>query len=135
MDSLSLLHRARLAGLKVRADGDQLVVRGRRSQEQLAQELLAHKVEVMAELAANQLGPWPKETVAITADICAVKTLADLQALGSGDRLPGSCYACGAATWWRLRAEGGPWICTRCYPPRPAQSEIESWPVEERRDG
>ena len=126
MDSLSLLHRARLAGLKVRADGDHLVVRGRRSQERLARELLAHKTEVMAELAANQIAPWPKETVAITADICGVVTIADLMALGTTDRPPGACYACGGGAWWRLR-RAKLWICTRCYPPSPPREETETW--------
>ncbi len=90
MDRLSLLDRARLAGLKVRAEGDRLVVRGRRSQERLARELLAHKAEVVAELGREQSGPWPKETFAITADIFGVRTVADLMALGTTDRSPGA---------------------------------------------
>ena len=134
MDGLSLLDRALLAGLKVRANGDHLVVSGRRSQERLARELLAHKAEVMAELDREQSGPWPKETHAITADIFGVRTVADLMALGATDRTPGACYACGGGARWRLR-DAKLWICTRCYPPSPPREEIESWPGEERRDG
>ncbi len=134
MEGLSLLDRARLAGLKVRADGDHLVVRGRRSQERLARELLAHKAEVMAELDRDQSGPWPKATLAITADIFGVRTVADLMALGTTDRSPGACYACGGGAWWRLRG-AKLWICTRCYPPSPPREEIETWPGEEGRSG
>ncbi len=132
MDGLSLLDRARLAGLKVRADGDHLVVRGRRSQERLAEELLAHKTAVMAELDREQPGPWPRETIAITADIFEVRTVADLMALGTTDRSPGACYACRGDAWWRLR-DAELWICTRCYPPSPPREEIETWPGEEGR--
>ncbi len=134
MDGLNLLDRARLAGLKVRADGDRVVVRGRRSQEHLARELLAHKAEVMAELHREQAGPWPKETVAITADIFGVRTVADLMALGTTGRSPGACYACRGGAWWRLRGVKL-WICTRCYPPSPPREEIETWPGEEGRNG
>ncbi len=131
MESLSLLHRARLAGLKVRSDGDLLVVRGRRSQERLARELLAHKAEVMAELDLAVSEPWPKEALAITADIFRVRTVADLMALGSTDRTPDACYACGGGARWRLRS-ARLWICTRCYPPSPPREDIETWPGEER---
>ncbi len=134
MEGLSLLSRVRLAGLKVRADGDHLVVRGRRNQDRLARELLAHKVEVMAELATIQAGPWPKETVAITADIFGVVNMADLMALGTTDRPPGACYACGGGAWWRLRL-ANLWICTRCYPPSPPREEIETSDGEEGRSG
>ncbi len=134
MDGLSLLDRARLAGLRVRADGDHLVVRGRRSQERLARELLAHKAEVMAELDLEQSGPWSKETLAITADIFGVRTVDDLMALGTTDRSPGACYACGGGAWWRLRGVKL-WICTRCYPPSPPREEIETWSGEEGRNG
>ena len=134
MEGLSLLDRARLAGLKVSADGDHLVVRGRRSQERLAEELLAHKTAVMAELDREQSGPWPRETVAITADIFGVRTVADLMALGTTDRPRGACYACGGGAWWRLR-DADLWICTRCYPPSPPREEIETWDGEEGPSG
>ena len=48
MVGLKLLLEARVAGLKVRAEEDRLVVRGPRSAEKLAHRLLEHKAEVVA---------------------------------------------------------------------------------------
>ena len=50
MDALTLLGRARAARLQVRAAGDELVVRGPRSQAGLVRELFEHKAEVLAAL-------------------------------------------------------------------------------------
>ena len=50
MDGLSLLEEASAAGLKVRRDGDRLVVRGPGDAEALARELLSHKAAVFAAL-------------------------------------------------------------------------------------
>ena len=47
----ALLAEAQAAGLKVRTDGDRLVVRGPRKAESLAKALLARKGEVVALLA------------------------------------------------------------------------------------
>jgi hypothetical protein len=47
MDSLTLLSDARAAGLEVHRDGDRLVVRGPRSAEPLARQLLAQKAELL----------------------------------------------------------------------------------------
>ena len=47
MDVSMLLDNARAAGLEVRANGDRLIVRGPRSAEPLARELLGRKVEVL----------------------------------------------------------------------------------------
>ena len=66
MGGVDLLERARDAGLTVCQEGEKLVVRGPRSQEPLALELLAHKPEVIAALKrTNQdsfvqwmLGMW-----------------------------------------------------------------------------
>ncbi|MBI4507217.1 MAG: hypothetical protein HY691_16930 [Chloroflexi bacterium] len=52
MDGVTLLVQARAAGLDVHADGDRLVVRGPKSAEPLARQLLAAKVEIMPLLAA-----------------------------------------------------------------------------------
>ena len=131
MDSLSLLLRAWMAGLDVEARGDRLVVRGRRSQEPLARELLDHKSEVLAELEGMDEGPWPQETCPLTADVFSIRTLNDLEQLGSGEAPPGACYACGRAAWWRLKSGSGDWICTRCHPPQPRRPEIETWQAEE----
>lgn len=47
MDGISLLEEAAGAGLKVRRDGNTLVIRGPRSAERLAKRLLEHKPEVL----------------------------------------------------------------------------------------
>ncbi len=53
MDAVTLLTRARAAGLSVTADGDRLVVRGPKDCAPIAEELLANKAEVMALLSAR----------------------------------------------------------------------------------
>ena len=61
MEGLELLEKAFKSGLQVRADGDSLVVRGPRSAEPVALELLAHKKEVIDHLKAqskNAFVPW-----------------------------------------------------------------------------
>lgn len=47
MDSLSLLNRARAAGLSIRIKDNTLIVRGPRRAESIAKELLAHKQDIM----------------------------------------------------------------------------------------
>ena len=62
MEPLALINRAVAAGLSVRADGDHLFVRGPRSCEALAQEVLEHKDLVLAalvEAASNSEGGSP----------------------------------------------------------------------------
>jgi hypothetical protein len=51
MDGLMLLHEARAAGLKVKAEGDRLRIQGPRRAEALARRLLDHKAAVLAALA------------------------------------------------------------------------------------
>jgi hypothetical protein len=60
MGGLTLLDRARAAGLSFTADGDRLIIRGPRSAETVARELLARKPEVLELLAT----PPPAATVA-----------------------------------------------------------------------
>jgi hypothetical protein len=57
MGDMTLLQRARAAHLEVAARGDRLVVRGPRSAEPLAKELLARKEEVLTLLAQAPLAP------------------------------------------------------------------------------
>jgi hypothetical protein len=52
MDVVVLLEEALVRGLEVCADGDRLVVRGPRSAEALAQQLLAHKADLLRLLSA-----------------------------------------------------------------------------------
>lgn len=54
MDGLTLILRARAAGLTVRADGHRLVIRGPRHAERFAAALLAANPEVMAVLRATE---------------------------------------------------------------------------------
>ncbi len=51
MDAVTLIERARAAGLTVRADGDRLIVHGPKAAEALVHELAAHKAEVLRLLA------------------------------------------------------------------------------------
>lgn len=60
MDPVALLHHAKREGLRVRADGDKLVVRGPRRLEPLARQLLDHKPEVMALLVRIEAVPHPE---------------------------------------------------------------------------
>jgi hypothetical protein len=62
---IGLLDRARAAGLSITTDGDRLTIRGPRRADALARELIARKVEVMAELteaapaAESDSDPYP----------------------------------------------------------------------------
>jgi hypothetical protein len=58
MDGLTLLRRARDAGLAVAAEGDKLVIRGPKRAEPFARLLIEHKLEVMAALVPAE--PVPK---------------------------------------------------------------------------
>ena len=57
MDGLTLLRRARDAGLDVAADGNKVVIRGPKRAEAIARLLIEHKPEVMAALAAAERTP------------------------------------------------------------------------------
>jgi hypothetical protein len=54
MDGLTLLRRARDAGLNVAAEGDKLVIRGPKRAERVARLLIEHKPEVLATLVPAQ---------------------------------------------------------------------------------
>src|SRR4051812_20480130 len=57
MGGLTLLDRARSAGLSVTVEADRLVIKGPRRAGPIVRELMAHKPEVMALLAAAQGEP------------------------------------------------------------------------------
>jgi hypothetical protein len=57
MDGLTLLEKARSAGLTVVVRGDKLVIRGPRRAGPLAEQLLAHKAEVIDALTLPSLSP------------------------------------------------------------------------------
>jgi hypothetical protein len=54
MECLTLIARAKAAGLSISVNGPKLVVRGPQRSTQLARELLVRKAEVMAALAPEQ---------------------------------------------------------------------------------
>ena len=63
MDGLALLSEARSAGLKVRAEGDQLVVQGPKRAEAVALRLIKHKGDVLPLVTTPVVGPgWDTET-------------------------------------------------------------------------
>jgi hypothetical protein len=57
MGGLTLLDRARAAGLSVTAEGKRLVIRGPKRADTIARELITHKVEVLAALGAPPPDP------------------------------------------------------------------------------
>jgi hypothetical protein len=125
VDGLSLLERARLAGLDVRADGDALVVTGPKRHADLAQALLAAKAEVLAELEREAR---IDTAVPIYAEDFGIRTIEDLLALWGPDRPPPVCRACRSPRWWRivgLPSISRPWVCADCHPPLVPTNQIE----------
>ena len=80
MDGLELLSQAKAAGLMVRAERDKPVVRGPRSAEVLARELLENKAELMALLSPSidLETKWPppdaQELIAMWKDLGCSRT-------------------------------------------------------------
>ena len=60
MAGMKLLEEARAAGLKVRVEGDRLIVRGPKSTERVARTLLEKKAEVLALLSQQSPFPCPE---------------------------------------------------------------------------
>jgi len=120
--SLIILQQARDAGLEVRARGDRLIVRGPKRHAALARALLAHKAEVLNELAHDAPPPppsaWPLEGLPLE------QLFPDLRA---GGEPPAACRCCGGRSWWRLVGRRGstPWVCERCHPPQVEEDRIE----------
>ena len=54
MDGLTLLRRAREAGLAVATEGEKLVIRGPKRAEKVARLLIEHKPDVLAALAPTE---------------------------------------------------------------------------------
>jgi hypothetical protein len=121
MVRLTILQRARLAGLSVRAQGDRLLVRGPRRLEALARELIDRKGEVMAALAEEKQTAW-EDAVPLELGDFKIRTLDDLLS-SETDQPRRRCYACRNARWWRLK-RGGPWTCGRCHPPMVGEAGV-----------
>lgn len=128
MAALSLLARARSAGLTVTVREGKLQVRGPKRLAALAMELAEHKAEVLAALEA-EVQAGPPRLAEDTAELPSwfwrpAETRGSPGAGRMGARAPASCHACGSIWWWR-RIAGGPWVCPVCHPPGPAPHEIE----------
>ncbi len=116
MDTLTLLLRARGAGLIVTAEGDTLTVRGPRRLESLAMEVLAHKPVLLAALKRQAVPPAPIPEVAwryerLRAAIPPRGPII-LPTLREHAGLPGTCSLCGDVLVDDVKARG--WL--RCGP-------------------
>jgi hypothetical protein len=99
MDGMTLLRRARDAGLAVLAEGDKLVIRGPRRAEPVARLLIEHKPAVMAALAP----PFPKEGDGSVCCECGELIAEPIVTWWGGL----ACHrACGEAAWRRAVAVG-----------------------------
>jgi hypothetical protein len=100
VDALTLLDRARQAGLTVRTEGDKLVVQGPKGAAAIAEELLDHKVQVLAALDKRPLHPATSRTDS------------------HGQYAPSQhCPVCKLVMWWqRPPSNGGGWVCGVCHP-------------------
>ena len=128
MAALSLLARARSAGLTVTVRDGKLQVLGPKRLAALAVELAEHKAEILAALQAEvQAGP-PKlaeDTAELPSWFWRSGETRGSPGKGRmGAQAPSACFACGSSRWWR-RIAGGPWVCPLCHPPGPAPHEIE----------
>ena len=105
MDGVTLLRRARSAGLRVVAEGDKLVVRGPRRAEPVALLLLAHKPAVIAALA----GEWHARHREAAEYWSAFHSSAEAAALTWGEI---------QLRWHRIHGARSPaWQCAGCRSP------------------
>jgi hypothetical protein len=105
MDGVTLLRRARNAGLKVAAEDGKLVVRGPRRAEPIALLLLAHKPTVIAALA----GEWRARHREALAYWSSLRTVEEATGLAWGEM---------EYRWHRMHGERAPeWQCAGCGEP------------------
>lgn len=117
-----VLREARAAGLLIQADGDRLLVRGPKRLQAMAQEVLRHKREILAFLAAERDEiAWRAATM--RGQILPGKAIPFLvaRACQAG---PGKCLSCGEdlASGERVRCQ---W-CVR------AAQQVLGWDEKER---
>jgi hypothetical protein len=105
VDVVSLLERAAAAGLKVSREGDRLVVRGPKSAESLAKELLRHKPAVIAALGETNGPrlPWNRDG-----------------GIELDPKQLDACKRCGSTELWRNGL--GNTRCLWCDPPATAMN-------------
>lgn len=100
-----LLAEARVAGLKVVADGDQLVVRGSRDQGALVERLMADKAGVLAALADEAEVAWRVAAMAAQVPVTGTLPILETRPCKAG---PTDCLSCGdpmeAGQRYRCRA-------------------------------
>ena len=105
MDGVTLLRRARSAGLRVVAEGDKLVIRGPRCAEPVALLLLVHKPAVIAALA----GEWRARHREAVEYWSAFHPSAEAAALAWGEI---------QLRWHRIHGARSPaWQCAGCRSP------------------
>jgi hypothetical protein len=93
MGGVALLAEARTAGLVVYTSGDQLIVRGPRSLQSLAQQVLAAKTAVLAALAADPDVVWRVEAMRNVATPTGPLLFLNVRQLPAGPK--GLCLSCG----------------------------------------
>src|SRR5215472_3239959 len=118
MDGLTLLRRARDAGLAVATEGDKLVIRGPKCAEEIARLLIEHKPEVMAALvpiefasdAEHDPAPawWRRQYLVRTINW-------ELSGARSESQARGIAWGELADRWHRLHGSRTPqWQCAGC---------------------
>ncbi len=95
MDGVILLRQARLAGLRVTASGDTLVVEGPRLLEPIARTLLAEKPQVMRALADEREVAWRIDVM--RPQVPAKGAIPLLLARPDAVRGSGLCCSCGGS--------------------------------------
>jgi hypothetical protein len=117
-----LLARARAAGLTVRAEGAELVIRGPRRAADPARALVAEKAAVLAALAAEEgerLVAAVAETFGVDLATITVQPVSPEPAAPA----PG-CAVCGGRRFWKSMSEAV--VCATCHPPA-AERLVAEW--------
>jgi len=75
MDGMTLLEQARLAGLTFTVRGDKLVIRGPRRASHVAEQLLAHKGEIIQAMTGNSWTPadLPRDWHLLWEELAAIR--------------------------------------------------------------
>jgi hypothetical protein len=119
----AVITEARAAGLDVRAEADRLVIRGPRTQERLARQLLDQKPQVLAVLESEEAEvAWriaamrPQVTVRGPVPVLTARSL---------ESMPGCCTSCGDSLNPPYRYRCEPCIRAAWAVLREARNEVE----------